>query len=94
FIHLICIFSCEIPDVCSINLAFVQPFTAKMGASHQIDHDLQLTCVKAVLHSASTFIPVQSIIHGAVLVPDPSHNLEFFIVTHLDGGMYLHTKVS
>ncbi|KAI6105102.1 hypothetical protein EV401DRAFT_2060642 [Pisolithus croceorrhizus] len=31
FIHLISIFSCEIPDVCSINLALIQPFTAKTG---------------------------------------------------------------
>ncbi|KAI5981970.1 hypothetical protein EDD15DRAFT_2182044 [Pisolithus albus] len=94
FVRLICIFSCEIPDVCSIDLAFVQPFTAKTGARRRIDRDLRLTRIKAVLRSASTFIPVQSIIRGAVLVPDPSRNSEFFVVTHLDGDMYLRTKVS
>ncbi|KIK10942.1 hypothetical protein PISMIDRAFT_123658 [Pisolithus microcarpus 441] len=40
FVCLICIFSCQIPDICSINLAYVQPFTARMGATHQIDHEL------------------------------------------------------
>ncbi|KAI6106999.1 hypothetical protein EDD16DRAFT_1523448 [Pisolithus croceorrhizus] len=34
FIRLMSIFSCKIPDICSIDLAFVQPFTAKTGASH------------------------------------------------------------
>ncbi|KAI6038375.1 hypothetical protein EDC04DRAFT_2603975 [Pisolithus marmoratus] len=60
FIHLICIFSCK-------------PFTVKMGATHQIDHNLQLTHVKAVHHSNMILIPIQSIIWGAVLVPNPSH---------------------
>ncbi|KAI6103321.1 hypothetical protein EDD17DRAFT_1778697 [Pisolithus thermaeus] len=34
FVHLISIFSCKIPDVCSIDLALMHPFAAKMGASH------------------------------------------------------------
>ncbi|KAI6032410.1 Sec63 Brl domain-containing protein [Pisolithus marmoratus] len=34
FIHLICIFSCKIPGIHSIDLALVQPFTAKMGGTH------------------------------------------------------------
>ncbi|KAI6028028.1 hypothetical protein BKA83DRAFT_4123864 [Pisolithus microcarpus] len=51
-----------IPDICSIDLAHVQPFTARMGATHQINHELQLSHIKAIPHSASIFVPIQSII--------------------------------
>ncbi|KAI5989534.1 hypothetical protein EDD15DRAFT_2171237 [Pisolithus albus] len=92
FVCLICIFSCRIPDICSIDLAYVQPFTARTGAARRIDRELRLSRVKAVACSASIFVPIQSIIRGSVLVPDPSHDSEFFVVTHLDGDMYLRTK--
>ncbi|KAI6038298.1 hypothetical protein EDC04DRAFT_2868477 [Pisolithus marmoratus] len=79
FVHLICIFSCKVPDICSIDLTLAQPFTTKMGA---------VPCSTVIL------IPIQSIIWGAVLVPNPSHDSEFLVITHIDGDMYLHTKVS
>ncbi|KAI6028153.1 hypothetical protein EDC04DRAFT_2869153 [Pisolithus marmoratus] len=70
FICLICIFSCKVPDICSIDLALAQPFTMKTGA---------------VPHSTAILIPIQSIIWGAILS---------FLLSHINGDMYLHTKVS
>jgi len=37
----------------------------------------------------SRFIPVISIIQGAVLYPDPANWDEFFVVRHLDDDMFL-----
>ncbi|KAI6141985.1 hypothetical protein BKA82DRAFT_125161, partial [Pisolithus tinctorius] len=38
------------------------------------------------------FIPIQSILCGAVVAPDPSHPSGFFVINHIDGDMFLHMK--
>ncbi|KIK17105.1 hypothetical protein PISMIDRAFT_47765, partial [Pisolithus microcarpus 441] len=55
----------------------------------QLDRDFQLIRVKAVPRVASIFIPVKSIIRGALLYPDPGRHGEFLVVEHVDGDMFL-----
>ncbi|KAI5993201.1 hypothetical protein EDD15DRAFT_2388095 [Pisolithus albus] len=92
FVRLISIFTCDIPDIGSISLAFVQPLTAKIGGIRRIDVNFRLTRVKAVPRSNPIFIPIQSIIRGAVVVPDPSHSSEFWVVNHIDADMFLRME--
>ncbi|KAI6008905.1 hypothetical protein F5J12DRAFT_936001 [Pisolithus orientalis] len=72
FVHLISIFTCNIHGVGSISLAFIQPLTAKVGGTCQIDIDLWLICIQAAPCNNPIFIPIQSILCGAVVAPDPS----------------------
>ena len=37
-------------------------------------------------------IPLDSIIRGAVLVKDPAHTKDYFVIDVLDGDMYLRVK--
>lgn len=92
FVRLIYIFSCKIKldgDDQTFQFALVQPYTAGLGARRRIDEDLKLICVKATARSSPIFIPVISILRGAVLYPDPANRDEFFVVRHLDGDMFL-----
>ncbi|KAI6030769.1 hypothetical protein F5J12DRAFT_779833 [Pisolithus orientalis] len=87
FVHLISIFTCDVPGVGSISLTFVQLLTAKVGGTHQIDIDLWLICIKAAPCNNPIFIPIQSILHGAVVAPDPSHpahNECFYSMQHVE----------
>ncbi|KAG1771113.1 hypothetical protein EV702DRAFT_1181527 [Suillus placidus] len=92
FVHLVFIFKCQLLDVGSFEFVLVQPFTAGIGASRRSDHDLRLTRVKAVPRASSIFVPVQSLIRGAVCFPDPDHQDEFFVVDHIDSDMFLCMK--
>ncbi|KAI6145808.1 hypothetical protein BKA82DRAFT_4330460 [Pisolithus tinctorius] len=71
--------------------ALIQPLMAGTGV-RRLDQDFRLTRVKAVSHAASIFIPVKSIIQGALLYPDPSHHGKFLVVEHTDGDMFLCMK--
>ncbi|KAI6013281.1 hypothetical protein EDC04DRAFT_2870836 [Pisolithus marmoratus] len=55
-------------------------------------HDFNLIRVKAVSHASSIFIPVKSIIRGALLYPDPNRDGEFLVVEHIDSDMFLRMK--
>ncbi|KAI6142400.1 hypothetical protein BKA82DRAFT_153579, partial [Pisolithus tinctorius] len=92
FVHLISIFTCNVLGVGSISLAFVQLLTAKAGGTHRIDINLWLICIKAAPHNNPIFIPIQSILYGAVVAPNPSHPSEFFVIDHIDGDMFLCMK--
>ncbi|KAI6102268.1 hypothetical protein F5141DRAFT_1065743 [Pisolithus sp. B1] len=92
FVQLIFLFTCKVAALDDIfHLALVQPLTAGTGLC-RLDQDFDLIRVKAVSCAASIFIPVKSIIRGALLYPDPSHHGEFFIVEHIDGDMFLQMK--
>ncbi|KIN94042.1 hypothetical protein M404DRAFT_35449 [Pisolithus tinctorius Marx 270] len=52
----------------------------------------RLKHVKTVPQAASIFIPLCSIIQGAVLAPDTEHDDEFFVVEQLDSDMFLRTQ--
>ncbi|KAG1876628.1 hypothetical protein DFJ58DRAFT_712860 [Suillus subalutaceus] len=93
FVKLILMFKCHLPDIDgSFNFALVQPYTAGTGAHRRIDRELKLTRVKAVPRANSTFVPLASVIRGAVLFPDRDHQGEFIIVDHIDSDMFLHMK--
>ncbi|KIK77497.1 hypothetical protein PAXRUDRAFT_166671 [Paxillus rubicundulus Ve08.2h10] len=92
FIHLILMFTCKITGFRVLQLALVQPYTAGIGAQHQLDHQLKLTCVRAVPRGSSISIPVDSMIHSALLYPDPAHKDNFLVVDHVNGDMFLCMK--
>ncbi|KAG2033796.1 hypothetical protein BDR03DRAFT_1013936 [Suillus americanus] len=93
FVQLILMFKCQLPDVGSFELALVQPLTAGIiGAPHWINRDFQLTRIKAVPRESSIFIPLRSLIHSAMLYPDPAHQDEFIVVNHIDSDMFMHMK--
>ncbi|KAI6139684.1 hypothetical protein BKA82DRAFT_4332162 [Pisolithus tinctorius] len=92
FVRLIFMFTCKIAAFEDVfQFALVQPLTAGTGV-RRLDQDFRLTRVKAVSRAASIFIPVKSIIRGALLYPDPSHHGEFLVVEHTDGDMFLRMK--
>lgn len=93
FVRFILIFTCRIPELDgSFEFALVQPFTRRTGASRRLDHDLNLICLKAAPRSSSIFIPIASIVRGAVLAPDPENADEFLTLSYLDDDMFLRLK--
>ncbi|KAG1747467.1 hypothetical protein EDB19DRAFT_1826190 [Suillus lakei] len=56
------------------------------------DRFFKLTCVKAVPRASSIFVPLNSFIQDAVLVPDPDHQDEFLVADHIDSDMFLQMK--
>ena len=90
FARLIFIFKCTIMES-TFQFALVQPYTAGIGAQCRLDRDLKLTRVRAVPRSQAIFIPVESIIRGALLYPDPTSHDDFFVIDHIDGNMFLRT---
>ncbi|KIK98401.1 hypothetical protein PAXRUDRAFT_9570 [Paxillus rubicundulus Ve08.2h10] len=91
FVRLIFMFVCDIPDISSFQFALVQPCTAGIGGTRQLDRDFRLNRVKAVPRSSSISVPMASFIRGAVLVSDTEHRDEYFVFDHLDGDMFLRT---
>ncbi|KAF8836626.1 hypothetical protein BDN67DRAFT_910816, partial [Paxillus ammoniavirescens] len=93
FIQLIFMFTCTpaIPDAIdrSFEFALVQPYTARIGTQHRLDRDFKLTCIKVLPRSSAIFIPVESVIRGALLYSDPEKRDEFLVVDHIDGDMFL-----
>ena len=90
FVCLLFMFTCQVSTFGTFKFALVQPYTlAHLG--HRLDHDFQLTRVKALPSTSSMFIPLESIIHSAVLVPSDSAN-KYFVVDHLDSDMFLQMK--
>ncbi|KAF8452167.1 hypothetical protein L210DRAFT_3608318 [Boletus edulis BED1] len=93
FARLVLMFSCSIPPFGTYDFALVRPLTADIAPSHRpFDEALRLKRVKARPRTASMFIPICSIVRGALLYPDPKHKDEFFVVDHIDGDMLLRMK--
>jgi hypothetical protein len=92
FVRLVLMFKCHISNVGSFEFALVQPYTAGIGGPRRVDHTFKLTRVKAVHRVSSIFIPLSSFIRGVVLVPDPDHQDEHFVVDHVDSDMFFRMK--
>ncbi|KAI5996912.1 hypothetical protein F5J12DRAFT_907015 [Pisolithus orientalis] len=92
FVRLITFFMCQIHGYGELQLALIQPYTASVGQERELDQAMKLTRIKAVPRSDSTFIPLVSIIRGALLFPDPKKKDEFLVVDHVDGDMFLRMK--
>ncbi|KAG2741161.1 hypothetical protein P692DRAFT_201727134 [Suillus brevipes Sb2] len=76
----------------TFELALVLPMDAPTGSRRSVDRDLRLTRLRARPPALSEFISLQSIIRGALLVPDPAHNGDFFLVDLVDTDMFLRAK--
>lgn len=60
--------------------------------SRRMDKDLSLYRIRAKPRSQAMFIPVRSIVRGALLFPVPAKTNEFFVVDTVDADMYLRVK--
>jgi len=65
---------------------------APTGPSCIVDRDLHLRRFRSHPHISAEFIPLQSIICGALLVPDFSHSGDFFLVDHINGDMFIRAQ--
>jgi hypothetical protein len=72
--------------------ALVQPMDAPVGVISAKEKALKLFRVRA--RQASEFIPVRSIVRGAVLVPDsdPERKGDFFVMDVPEGDMFLRLR--
>jgi hypothetical protein len=72
--------------------ALVQPMDAPVGVISAKEKALKLFRVRA--RQASEFIPVRSIVRGAVLVPDsdPEHKGDFFVMDVPEADMFLRLR--
>ncbi|KIN98927.1 hypothetical protein M404DRAFT_156407, partial [Pisolithus tinctorius Marx 270] len=93
FAHLVFMFLCNIPDFGTYQFALVCPYTANINAAcSSFDNSFRLTCIKAHPHTVSIFIPIWSIVRGALLYPDPKYKDEYFVVEHINGDMFHHVN--
>ncbi|KAJ6455239.1 hypothetical protein C8R45DRAFT_1056741 [Mycena sanguinolenta] len=72
--------------------ALVQPLDLPVGAISAKDKALKLFQVHAKLRHASEFIPVHSIICGAVVVPDSKKSGDFFVMDVQEGDVFLRLR--
>ena len=73
----------------TLDLALVQPMDAPTGPLWIVDCDLHLRCFRSRPCTSTEFISLQSIIRGALLVPDFSRHNDFFLVDSIDGDMFI-----
>ncbi|KAI5990052.1 hypothetical protein F5J12DRAFT_907606 [Pisolithus orientalis] len=93
FAHLVFMFSCNIPDFSTYQFALICPYTANINvARSSFDNAFRLAHIKAHPHTVSIFIPIQSIVRGALLYPDPKYKDKYFVVEHIDGDMFCHVN--
>ncbi|KIK80078.1 hypothetical protein PAXRUDRAFT_159625, partial [Paxillus rubicundulus Ve08.2h10] len=76
----------------TLELALVLPMDYPTSPKHTLDQDLGLQCLHVQAVMSPIFIPLQSIIRGALLVPDFKHDGDFFLVNYVDGNMFLCSK--
>jgi hypothetical protein len=91
FVQLIYIFKVSANDK-TYPFALVQPMDAPVGVISAKEKALKLFRVRA--RQASEFIPVRSIVRGAVLVPDsdPERKGDFFVMDVPEGDMFLRLR--
>ncbi|KAG1899028.1 uncharacterized protein F5891DRAFT_1190206 [Suillus fuscotomentosus] len=77
----------------TFELALVLPMDAPTGSRGGVDRDLGLTRLRARPLASSEFISLQSIVRGALLVPDHDHDRDFFLVDLVDTDMFLRAKL-
>ncbi|KAG1775238.1 hypothetical protein EV702DRAFT_1180452 [Suillus placidus] len=76
----------------TFKLALVLPMDAPTGSRRSVDRDLGLTRLRARPLASLEFISLQSVIRGALLVPDDDHDGDFFLVDLIDTDMFLCAK--
>lgn len=74
-------------------MALVQPMDKGVGGRPRIvDQDLGLHRLKMAYRSQSRFIPLRSIVRGALLCQDSQHADEFVVVDTVDTDMFLRIR--
>lgn len=91
FARLVFVFTCNFQDMVE-PLALIQPFDARTGIRSRQDRELGLYRVRSQPRQHSEFIPLQSIIRGALLFPDQDQPDEFFVVDVADTDMFIRMK--
>jgi hypothetical protein len=76
----------------TLDLALVQPMDVPTGPLRIVDRDLHLRRFHCHPRASMEFISLQSIIRGALLVPDFSHRGDFFLVNFIDGDMFIRAQ--
>jgi hypothetical protein len=76
----------------NLDLALILPMDGLTGHGRQTDHDLGFKRLRSRVLSASEFIPLQSIIRGALLVPDFSCPGEYILAEYTDSDIFLRAK--
>jgi hypothetical protein len=76
----------------TLELALVLPMDYPTGPKCTLDQDLNFQRLHARVATSSIFIPLRSIVRGALLVPDFKHDGDFFLVNYVDGDMFLRSK--
>ncbi|KAF8547098.1 hypothetical protein OG21DRAFT_1527385 [Imleria badia] len=76
----------------TLDLVLIQPMDAPTGPLRAVDHDLRLRHFHSQPPASTEFISLQSIIRGALLVPDFSRSGDFFLIDHVDGNMFIRAQ--
>ena len=85
-------FTCKIKEQ-NCQLALVQPFKKHVrAATKEDDKALSIHRWQAQSRERCQVIPLDCIIRGAVLVKDPTHAADYFVIDMLDSDMYLRVK--
>ena len=90
FAHLLCLFKVTVGDKTHA-LAYVELYCRPPGSLRRKDKDLGLyrLQLKAKKHK---IISLESIVRGAVLVPESKNSVEYFVVDTVDADMFLRMK--
>ena len=89
FAQLIFVFSIVIGEH-TYPLALVHPMTQK--PARRLDQDLSLYRVRAKLRTEAVFVPVRSIVRGALLYPVPQKAREYYVVDTVDADMFVRVQ--
>ena len=76
----------------TLRLALVMPLDFATGKACAVNEDLRFICLCACPAASLQIIPLQSIIRGALLMPDFTHDDDYFLVNYIDGDMFLHSQ--
>ncbi|KAF8834126.1 hypothetical protein BDN67DRAFT_992728 [Paxillus ammoniavirescens] len=91
FAHLLFMF-CYTVSEHTLDLTLVLSMDVPSGPRCTVDKDLHFKHLHARASMSSEFIPLQSVVHGALLVPDFKHDGDFFLINYIDGDMFLRSK--
>lgn len=76
----------------SHDLAYVEAYCRPPGSMRRKDKDLGLYRLR-LRATRYEIIPVESVVRGALLVPDSDNSEEYFVVDTVDADMFLRMKI-
>lgn len=91
FVRLIYVFAVSVNEQVH-PFALVQPLDSPRGVVSNKDKALKFYRIRAKPRQASEFIPVRSIIRGALLAPDFSREGDYLVMDIVDEDMWLRLK--